>query len=93
MARAEKAKGEADVRLAALAAAAAFRAADWRWAGDYVPSWRDIEQTIVELAAALAGEGWSMGTGRLHVEWGEDGDLHLSLDLGSVEEFFSEPGA
>lgn len=90
----------AEVRKAAEAAAEVFRVRDWTWGGapwsdqpKHRPTADEIEKRLHGLIGNLiasedAGEGHSSSTGRLYIQWGDEGDLHISMDLGTVEHFF-----
>lgn len=81
------------VRMAAMTAAAAFQARGWTWSrtAPRPPSVAEIEKTLWHLIANVKRNGsGSTGTGRLYAEAGEDGDVHLSMDLGTLEGFLTE---
>ena len=90
---------EAEVRLAAVAAAAAFAAHGFAWSRGklgatkmVVPDVNDVAEEFARLMTDLRDDragGHTRSCGRLNVHWGEDGDAHLSMDLGTVEGFFA----
>ena len=73
---------------AARAAAAAFQEMGWTWAtgGDHIPTEDEVNATLRSLeATVLTSRNGSAGTGRLNVEWIEDGGwsgVGYTLDLG-----------
>lgn len=95
LAKAETPQAQAEIRMAAMTVAAAFRASGWTWAGsDQPPTVDKIEQAIWRLVTNLSGnpdaeEGWSSSSGRISVQIGDEGDLHISVDLCHVEHFFA----
>lgn len=78
------------VRMAAMTASAAFQARGWTWkrTDPRSPSVTEIEDTLWGLIASVKKNGQgSSSTGRLYAEVGEDGDVHLSMDLGTLDGF------
>lgn len=84
--------------MAAMTAAAVFRIRQWQWARGwgatrelYIPDEDKINETLLHLAENLRenSAGYTSATGRLYVEKGEDGELHMSIDLGRVDDFYS----
>lgn len=86
-----------EIRLAAVTAASAFQTRGWTWSKTHPrsPSVDEIEEclsSLVDDLAAIEGrpEGYSTATGRLYADIGEDGDVHLSMSLGTLEAYFAE---
>lgn len=90
----------AEVRLNAVIAAEVFRVSGWTWGGAFAkdahtPTVDELEETLWHLIANLeeskdAENGWSTSAGRLRVQIGDEGDLHISMDLGTLEHYFAE---
>jgi hypothetical protein len=93
----------AEVRLNAMIAAEVFRVSGWTWGGVFrsdarTPTVDEIEEALWDLIGNLEDNqdvelGWSSSRGRLRVEMGDEGDLHISIALGTLEHFFAEKAA
>ena len=87
-----------NMRLIAEAAAAAFAEAGWKWnpGGPHVPRVDEIESTLWELSRNIRPDwepGTSTATGRLHLVLDDEGDVHVSLDLGTLDGFIAHSNA
>lgn len=79
-----------------MTAAAAFRTRGWVWGRTkpQPPTVLEIEDTLWGLVATVVSNGsGSSSTGRLWAEVGEDGDVHLSMDLGTLDGFAARADA
>lgn len=83
----------AQVTMAAMTAAAAFRTRGWVWdkTSPRSPSVAEIEDALWSLIGSVVKNGsGSCGSGRLYVEAGEDDDVHISMDLGTLDRFLAD---
>lgn len=82
------------VTMAAMTAHAAFVTRGWGWGPREdvrIPSVEDIERTFWRLiTSVVSNRCGSSATGRLYVEAGDGGDLHLSMDLGTLDGFMDD---
>lgn len=87
----------ADAFIAAgMTAAAAFRVRGWKWGApghrSRIPDAQELAAALTRLAANLTESpaGHTSSTGRLHVQRGDDGEVHMSMDLGTIDGFYGE---